>query len=70
MVGLGIGLSWQFALRSGLSPVLYYEPGQPLQTALLIAVTSLLIGSVAHTVELSNEQTDVGIDALFLEDIF
>jgi hypothetical protein len=54
-VGLGIGLSWQLALRTALTPVLYYASNRPVQTVFLIAASSLLMGLVAHTVDLSEE---------------
>lgn len=50
--GLGISLSWQLFLQTGLTPILYYEFDQPIRTVLLVLVTALLIGSMPHLVDL------------------
>lgn len=47
-VGLSISLSWLVALRMPLTPMLPYEVGRPVQTAVLMAATSLLIGALPH----------------------
>jgi len=50
---LGIGLSWQLYLQTGLTPVLFYEFDQPVRTVLLVLLTALLIGSIPHQADLS-----------------
>ncbi|GAB4482291.1 MAG: hypothetical protein Kow00124_31000 [Anaerolineae bacterium] len=49
---LGLGLTWQLASNTFLTPMLYYEYGQPLQTAVMIVVSSVVIGLFAHAVNL------------------
>lgn len=50
ITALTTGLSWQIYLRSGLSPILYFNAGQSVQTILLILVTSVLMGSFLYIV--------------------
>lgn len=52
MVGLGIGLSWQLALGTSSTPMLLYDSNRPVQTIMMILVTSILVGSIAHVIDL------------------
>jgi serine/threonine protein kinase len=50
ITALTIGFSWQTYLKSGSSPMLYFDVGQPIQTIFLILVTSALMGSFLYIV--------------------
>lgn len=52
-VSIALGGTWSLAQRNALSPILYYEPGQTVATALLIVTSSVLIGLGAQAVTLS-----------------
>lgn len=52
-VGLGIGLPWLLCVSYPCDPLLHYWLGPPVQTIVLIIVTSLLIGSIPQLADLS-----------------
>jgi serine/threonine protein kinase len=55
---LAIILSWLGYLETGATPVLYYRTGEPLRTALLISVFSIVLGVVPYIFNLRNKQTE------------
>ena len=59
---LALILSWRLYLALNLSPVLYFDIGQPVETGLLILVTSVLMGSFLY-MGVGLESSDTPVDA-------
>jgi serine/threonine protein kinase len=49
--GLGLGISWAFSASLMMTPMIYYEVDQPVETFFHICITSLMIGVIPHLVD-------------------
>jgi serine/threonine protein kinase len=58
---VGLTATWAIYLNTNLTPMLYYEESQPLQTALLIGAVSALLGGVSYLYNF-REKIGRGID--------
>jgi hypothetical protein len=56
-VAVGLTTTWAIYLNTNLTPMLYYEENQPLQTTILIGIVSALLGGVSY---LYNFREEIG----------
>jgi hypothetical protein len=54
------GLAWYLYLSTSVTPLLYFEPGQPVRMGFLIFVFSLCMGAIPHTVSLFKVRGNAG----------
>jgi hypothetical protein len=45
-VAFALWVTWQFALRTSQTPLLYYELGRPISTSIDLIITALLFGMI------------------------
>jgi hypothetical protein len=54
----GLSITWLISVSNSASPMLYYQKDQPLQTALLITLFSLVLGAATYALKHSERQEE------------